>query len=85
MDRGAVLKSLPLVLLSFTFIWLIQTSVSGMNPSQPRIAYAPPLPTLALLALSFIELTRGSQARGAIALVVVAIPGLLSIVSEVIN
>jgi len=46
---------------------------------------SPPLSTLGLLALSFIELTRGSRTRGAIALAFVAIPLLLRIVGDVIN
>jgi hypothetical protein len=38
-----------------------------------------------LLALSFIELTRGSRTRGGIALIVVAVPLLLRILGDVIN
>jgi hypothetical protein len=77
---------LPLILLSSTHLWLFQACVSKMSSAQPPGACGnPPLPTLGLLVLSFFELTRGSRVRGAIALVVVAIPILLTIVSEVIT
>ena len=78
--------SIPLVLLATAHLWLFQGCVAGLNAARPpSMCHAPPLSTLALLALSFVELTRGSRVRGAIALAVVAIPLLLSVVSEVIN
>ena len=79
------LKSFPLILLVVMHLGLFQACVSQMNPVTHPACGNPPLPTLGLLALSFFELTRGSRTRGAIALFVVAIPLLLSIVSEVIT
>ena len=80
------LKWTPLLLLAGAHVWLFQSCVSRLGPLQAADACSsPPLSTLGLLALSFIELTRGSRTRGAIALVVVAIPLVLRIVSDVIN
>ena len=79
-------KWIPLVLLGVAHALLFQSCISGL-----RSLYAaggcssPPLSSLGLMALSFVELTRGSRIRGAIALIVVAIPLLLRIVGDVIN
>ena len=86
LTRGDAGRAIPLVVLSMAHVWLFQTCVSAMSDARaPSTCSSPPLSTLGLLALSFVELTRGSRVRGAIALVVVAIPLLLNIVSEVIN
>jgi hypothetical protein len=82
----SVVESLPLAFLSLAYLWLFQARVSDLSPDQLVGACAsPPLPTLGLLALAGMELTRGSRVRGTFALFVVAIPSVLSIVSEVIN
>jgi hypothetical protein len=77
---------LPLILLAAVHAWLVQSCVSRqLLPQQPPECATPPLSTLGLLALSFIELTRGSRTRGGIALIVVAVPLLLRILGDVIN
>lgn len=83
---NTALKWTPLLLLAGAHGWLVQSCVSGLNPLQlADSCSSPPLSTLGLLALSFIELTRGSRTRGAIALVVVAMPLFLRILGDVIN
>ena len=83
---NSALKWTPLLLLAGAHAWLVQSCVSGLSPLQSaERCWTPPLSTLGLMALSFVELTRGSRARGAIALVVVAMPLVLRIVSDVIN
>jgi len=83
---GAALGSIPLVLLALTHLWLFRACVSGIGSVPPPGGCPnPPLPTLGLLVLSFLELTRGSRVRGALALAVIAMPSLLEIIAEVIN
>lgn len=85
-ELGTVLRWIPLLLLSAAHLWLVERCLSGIGPPQPpAICSAPPLSTLGLLALAYIELTGGSRVRGAIALLVVAIPIVLGMVSEGIN
>ena len=84
--RDTALKWTPLLLLAGAHAWLVQSCLSRLSPWQVTDSCSsPPLSTLGLLALSFIELTRGSRTRGAIALAFVAIPLLLRIVGDVIN
>lgn len=79
-------KWLPLILLAAAYAWAVYSCVSrGPLPQQPPDCSTPPLLTLGLLALSYIELTRGSPTRGVIALIVIAIPLLLRILGDVIN
>ena len=84
--RNTAFKWVPLVLLAVAHGWLFLSCVARLGPLQSADGCSsPPLSTLGLLVLSFLELTRGSRTRGAIALVVVAIPLLLRIVGDVIN
>jgi hypothetical protein len=81
-----LLKWLPLVVLAAAHLWLVQRCLSGIAPPLPPAACAtPPLSTLALLALAWIELTRGSRLRGTLALAVVAFPVVMGMVAEGIN
>jgi hypothetical protein len=80
------LSWIPLLVLGAAHGFLFRSCLSELLPLQgSEKCSSPPLSTLGLLALAFVELTRGSRTRGAIALGVIAIPHLLRIVGDVIN
>lgn len=81
-----VYRWFPLVALTIGHGWVVLTCVSRHGaPDPPALCSAPPVTTLMLLGLAYIELTRRSRLRGAIALATIAIPLVLQIVSEGIN
>lgn len=85
-DHRSAFRLARVVVLSGIHLWRVQSCLSGIAaPQLPAACAAPPLTTLALLALAFIELTRGSRLRGAMALVVVAFPIVMGMVAEGID
>ncbi len=81
-----LLAWLPVVALSGAHFWMVQRCLAELGPAQlPDVCSTPPLTTLALLVLAYVELTRGTRVRGTLALSVVAFPVVMSIVAGVIN